>query len=109
MAEEYTLVLSPRAKKDVYDILRYIRSVSSLEAAVKVDQLINQGLSQIAIMPTRRTVYLEKDGIEFRSYEAQKRYRIVYTIEEDDLKVAVVRVAHVKINKTTILTSLEEE
>lgn len=109
MAEQYEIALSPRAKRGVYDILRYIRSVSTLEAAVKVDQLINQGLSQIAIMPTRRAVYLEKDGIEFRSYEAQKRYRIIYTIEENDLKVAVVRIAHIKVNKATILTSIEEE
>lgn len=50
-----------------------------------------------------------KYGIEYRSYEAQKRYRIIYTIEENDLKVAVVRIAQIKVNKATIITSLEEE
>lgn len=109
MADSYKIVLSPKAKRDISQILRYVRSISDLQATVKVHQLLLESFEKIARMPTRSSVFHTVEENEIRSFEAKKRYRILYAIEEKAQQVAVIRVAHVKMNKPTLLAFLEEE
>jgi len=109
MAKSYKIVLSPKAKRDVNQILRYVRSVSDLEAAIEVRQLLLDSFDKIAHMPTRSAVFHTVEGNEIRNFEAKKRYLILYGIEEPAQQVAIIRVAHVKMSRLTLLNFLEEE
>lgn len=109
MDQGYEVVVTPAAKKSITNILRYIRSVSDLEATVKVNNLILKGLEKIRQMPTFRRVNLVWNGVELRRYEANKRYFILYEIQESEEQVGVYLVRHVRMSKATILSLLEEE
>ena len=108
MAEQYQIVLTAKAEKNVQDILRYARSVESLMSAKKIYDLLEDSFAQIARMPTRRPVYHATKDKEVRSYEADKRYRILYHIEEEIDLVSVIRVGSVKMSKAIIVSLLEE-
>lgn len=109
MAPGHEVILTPTAKKSIEDILRYVRSVSDIDAAIKVNNLILEGLDRIGQMPTFRRVNLVWNGKELRRYEAKKRYFILYEIQEPEERVGVFLVGHIKMSKAAILSLLEEE
>ena len=73
MAGEYGIEITPTAKKDIENILRYVRSIGTLQSTINTNQLIESGLEIISRMPTSRLIYrIAALGKELRHYEIEK-------------------------------------
>ena len=109
MAGKYQIRTSRRAEADKHHILRYIRSVSSLQTTTGVFVKLEAGRDWIVAYPYSRPIYLSYNGIDYRSYQTKSKHRLLYTVLEEDRIVILVMIVHVSMNRPTILERLQEE
>ncbi len=100
MAGTYQVIITEPAQKDLENIINYIgEEKGSVQGAENVKTAILKAINTLAKMPDRHGRVKEvahKEDIVYRRVIVDKKYRIMYKIEEVDDEVYVVRILHVK-------------
>ncbi len=99
MAITYQVIITEPAEKDLEELLEYIVEKSSYQSAAKVKRSILDAIAALAEMPERHGPIKEVEqgkNIIYRRVIINKKYRIMYRIEETDKDVYVVRILHEK-------------
>ena len=98
MAGTYQVTITPAARQDFQELLDYIVENQSLERAEKVQDEVLNAITKLEEMPTAHAPVQETYelvGDTFRRILADK-YRIIFTIEEANQDVFVIRILHIK-------------
>lgn len=98
MAVTFTVEITELAERDLEDALECIAENSSFESAKRSLRKILDAIYSLEKMPMAKGLVQEAVGIganEYRQIVAAK-HRIMFTIEEVNQKIFVVRIIHVK-------------
>jgi plasmid stabilization system protein ParE len=98
MAEPaYKVIVTPRAEASLEKIIDYIAEDASYQTALKVRDAIEEVINGLSKMPQRNSILREisDEDIIYRRVLKWK-YRIIYTIEENELLVLVVEIDNTK-------------
>ena len=97
MASIYQVVVTSAAKQNLKDIIEYLEKYVSYEAAERVRDGIEEEILKLAEYPESKGLLHGATNKKTVYRRALKwSYRIIFTIEEDELKVLVVRIDHSK-------------
>jgi len=98
MAEPvYKVVITPRAEASLEKILDYLAEEVSLQTALKVRDKLEEAIRSLAKMPQRNTILTDISDEQIVYRRVQRwNYRVIYTVEENELLVLVVEVDHAK-------------
>ena len=88
----YQVALSPTARRDLRDIVRYI-SLDSPERAVTFGQFLVSSTKRLADFPEMGRVVPEFDNPSIREIIVRS-YRVIYRLDHDDCRVDVARLWH---------------
>jgi plasmid stabilization system protein ParE len=88
----YQVALSPTARRDLRDIVRYISLVSQ-ERAVTFGQFLVSSTKRLADFPEMGRVVPEFDDPSIREIIVRS-YRVIYRLDHDDCRVDVARFWH---------------
>lgn len=85
----YRIVLTIAAKSDLREIFRYVELNDSLERADKLVDGIEKTIISLAMMPDRGHCPPELERIGIREFREShfKPYRIIYSINENEVVV----------------------
>lgn len=92
------MTITPRAEASLEKIVGYLIDNASVETAERVRQTLLAAIYGLARMPSANPVakgIKSKRNIVYRRVLSMS-YRIIYTIEEDELQVLVVEIHHTK-------------
>ena len=89
---DYTVVLSPKAVRDLETIVRYI-ALNNSEAASKIGQNLLNKTRELRQFPFKGQQVPEFSSPDIRQI-ILKPYRIVYRVEEDKRRISVARFWH---------------
>ena len=89
---DYQVVLSPSARSDIRDIVRYI-SLDDPNRAIDFGRFLIQCARSLAQFPLRGRVVPEFADESLREVIARK-YRIVYRLKDEDQLIEIVRFWH---------------
>ena len=89
---DYTVILSPKAVRDLETIVRYI-ALTHPEAAKKLGQKLLSKTKELSQFPFKGTRVPEFDSPNIRQV-ILKPYRIVYRVEEAKKRISVARFWH---------------
>jgi addiction module RelE/StbE family toxin len=89
---DYTIILSPKAVRDLEAIVRYI-ALNNPEAARKVGQNLLDKTKELSQFPFKGQKVPEFNSPEIRQV-ILKPYRIVYRVQEDKKRVSIARFWH---------------
>lgn len=98
MADTYTVVITPRAEASLEKIIDYLIDEVSFDTAQYVNQKLLDVINGLKDMPTKNgpaKEIISKAKITYRRALSMS-YRIIYKIEEEELKVLVVEIYHHK-------------
>jgi plasmid stabilization system protein ParE len=98
MAEPvYQVVITSRAEASLEQILDYLADEVSLQTAIKVRDELEKAIRSLSKMPQRNTILpdISDEQIVYRRIQ-RWNYRVIYTIEENELLVLVVEVDYAK-------------
>jgi plasmid stabilization system protein ParE len=99
MARRYQVVVTQQAEQSLEFILNQLRETASEEVAEKVRAGIISEIRGLAEMPQRHGLLRGVDDLLINYRRILKwSYRIIFTIEDDDLLVLVVEIDHSKRN-----------
>ena len=97
MASTYQVVITADANAGIQEIVDYLETTISLEAADKVRKGLIETIKSLSTMPNRNTIVKEISDQQIVFRRIMKwSYRIVYTVQEDKIRVVVVDVDHGK-------------
>ena len=99
MAESYTVIVTESAEQDLEEILEYIAERSGIQSAENARDAILDAIDDLAKMPDRHgrvKEVIHREDIVYRRVIINKKYRVMYKIEEAEKDVYVVRILHVK-------------
>jgi len=88
----YQIALSPSARQDLRDIVRYI-SLDSPERSVAFGQFLITQTKRLAEFPKLGRVVPEFDVPAIREIIVRS-YRVIYRISQDDCRIEVIRFWH---------------
>jgi plasmid stabilization system protein ParE len=88
----YQVALSPSARRDLRDIVRYI-SVDSPQRAVSFGQFVVSNTKRLADFPELGRVVPELDDPAVRELVVRS-YRVVYRVDHGDCRIDVLRFWH---------------
>ncbi len=88
----YQVALSPSARRDLRDIVRYI-SLDSPERAVRFGQFLISGTKRLADFPKMGRVVPEFGDPAIREIIVRS-YRVIYRLDHADCRVDVARFWH---------------
>jgi toxin ParE1/3/4 len=88
----YQVALSPSARRDLRDVVRYI-SLDSTERAVIFGQFLVSSTKRLADFPEMGRVVPEFDNPAIREIIVRS-YRVIYRVDHDDCRVDVARFWH---------------
>jgi len=96
MGETYEVVLTQNAQADIRKIYDYLLEKASYETAEHVKAGIEGEIAKLSEMPESRGLLrgIESQTIYRRALKWS--YRIIFTIDENKLRVLVLRVDHAK-------------
>lgn len=100
----YKVVVTPNAQKSVRRIYDRLCFRESKEVATKVRRAINDAIKKLKTLPySHETEHIlnEKDKEEYRRV-LQWDYRIIYSIDEEEIIVSVVEVVHSSMSEQMI-------
>ena len=98
MAGTYQVIVTPAARQDLAEILDNVAERQSLTRAAKVQDEILSAIDRLEEMPAANAPVQETYelvGNAFRRILADK-YAVVFTVEELNQKVFVIRIYHIK-------------
>ena len=103
MAQTYKIVVTQRAQDSLELIVDYLREQSSDETARKVRDAIEKAMADLARMPSAHGLLkgTKNSFIVYRRVLVWS-YRIIYTIEEDELLVIVIDIDHESMNPVSL-------
>ena len=96
MADEtYNVSITPRPRRQIRDITRYLAENASVNAAEKVRDGIFEAIRKLERMPDShgRSRFIESDNPIFRRLNVWK-YVIVFVVDENAKTVTIVDVSH---------------
>ena len=99
MAESYAVIITEPAEQDLEEILEYISEKGGTQSAENTRDAILDAIDGLANMPDRHGRVKEaisREDIIYRRVIVNKKYRVIYKIEETEMDVYVVRILHVK-------------
>lgn len=108
MAVTFTVEITELAEQDLEDALEYIADNSSYESAKKALRKILDAIYKLEKMPSAYSRVQEIIGFgrhEYRQIIAAK-HRIMFTVEEVNTTVYVVRIIHVKRDPDFVINAL---
>ena len=88
----YRVALSPSARRDLQDVVRYI-SLDSPERGVAFGQFLLGSVKRLAEFPELGRIVPEFDEPSIREIVV-RNYRVIYLLNEEDCRVDVVRFWH---------------
>lgn len=88
----YQVALSPSARRDLRDIVRYI-SLDSTERAVTFGQFLLNSTKRLADFPEIGRVVLEFDEPSIREIVVRS-YRVIHRVDPGDCRVDIARFWH---------------
>jgi addiction module RelE/StbE family toxin len=88
----YQVALSPSARRDLQDIVRYI-SLDSPERAVAFGQFLTSQVKRLAEFPELGRVVPEFNEPAIREIVVRS-YRVIYRVDHSDCRVDIVRFWH---------------
>ena len=88
----YQVTLSPSARRDLHDIVRYI-SFDSPDRAIAFGQFLVSNTKRLADFPQSGRVVPEFENSLIREIVVRS-YRVVYRINEENQRIDVVRFWH---------------
>jgi toxin ParE1/3/4 len=88
----YQVALSPSARRDLRDIVRYI-SLDSPERAVDLGQFLVSSTKRLADFPEMGRVVPEFEDPSLREIVVRS-YRVIYRVDHGDCRVDVARFWH---------------
>ncbi|MBX2873053.1 MAG: type II toxin-antitoxin system RelE/ParE family toxin [Saprospiraceae bacterium] len=95
MGQTYQVVVTARADQSLESIVDYLNQTASEEIAEKVRIGIVTEIRKLAAMPQKNPLLRGVDNLLITYRRVLKwSYRIIYTIEEEDLMVLVVEIDH---------------
>jgi toxin ParE1/3/4 len=89
---DYTVILSPKAARDLEAIIRYI-ALNNPDAARKVGQNLLNKTKELSQFPFKGQQVPEFSSPDIRQV-ILKPYRLVYRVEEDKKRISVARFWH---------------
>lgn len=93
--KKYKIVLLPQAQMGINDIVDYLREEASENVAKKVKKEILATIRKLEIFPASHSKVLElSDERTIYRRILVYSYRIIFTIQEDVLKVLIVDIDH---------------
>jgi plasmid stabilization system protein ParE len=105
----YEVVITPRAETSLEEILVFLIENVSIETAERVRSKLLKVIYNLSKMPTSNPVargIISEKGIIYRRALALS-YRIVFTINEEQLQVLVLDIHHVRRDPKAINESFE--
>lgn len=85
--DRYKIIISSKAHQDILNIVSFILNVSK-KAAIEVAEYIYSSIESLSILPERNPLFpLFGFGIETRKLIVNKRYIVIYVIQEDKIIV----------------------
>jgi addiction module RelE/StbE family toxin len=88
----YQIALSPSARRDLRDIVRYISS-DSPDRAVAFGQFLLSSIKRLADFPAMGRIVPEFDDPKIREIVVRS-YRVIYLVDDADRRVDVARFWH---------------
>ncbi len=89
---DYTIILSPKAVRDLEAIVRYI-SLTNPSAGKRVGEILIEKTKELREFPFKGQKVNEFDNPHIRQLMLRP-YRIVYRVEEDKKRISIVRFWH---------------
>ena len=99
MAQSYQVVVTPQAEESLKSIVQYLEENVSTSVAEKVRLAIVAEIRGLSTMPQKHGLLQGVDDLLITYRRVLKwSYRIIFTIEEDDLIVLVLEIDHSRRN-----------
>ena len=98
MGPSYEVVLTPRAQKDIKNIYDYLLENTSFETAESVKSGIEEEIVKLTQLPESKGLLQNHNSKTVYRRVLKWSYRIIFSIEENELRVLVVRIDHSKSN-----------
>jgi plasmid stabilization system protein ParE len=107
MANTYRVIVTPEARDQVKEIVDYWEDQESSTKAERTLDGILEAIDNLADMPTRHAPVpsISKRGTMYRRI-LSKPYRIVFTIDEQEITVTVVDIDHERRHPQIIIDKL---
>ena len=107
MANTYRVIVTPEARDQIKEIVDYWEDKESAAKAERTLDGILEGIDSLADMPTRHAPVpsISKRGTMYRRI-LSKPYRIVFTIDEEEITVTVVDIDHERRHPQVIIDKL---
>jgi plasmid stabilization system protein ParE len=96
MGQTYQVVLTPGVQGDIRSIYDYLLENASYQTAERVKAGIEEEIVKLAQMPESRGLLRGTTSETVYRRVLKWSYRIIFTIEEEQLRVLVVRIDHAK-------------
>ena len=92
---KYKVVVTPMAQSSLRRITNYLRETVSNEVATKVRRGINEAIKSLAKLPHSHEIEhdISDELIIFRRI-LKWDYRIIYSVDDDEIIVSVVEITH---------------
>lgn len=106
--KHYQVRITPGARRDLNNIVQYLRRKESATVATKVRQGIMEAIDYLQTFPERHPIFHEAstEQVVFRRMR-QWRYKIVFTVDNDELIVLVLKIYHGHQDLTAIIEDLK--
>lgn len=96
MGSIYQVVLTPGAQADIKSIYDYLLEKASYQTAERVRSGIEEEIVKLAQMPESRGLLRGTKSKAVYRRVLKWSYRMIFTIEENEQRVLVVRIDHAK-------------
>ena len=96
MGQIYQVVLTPGAQADIRSIYDYLLENATFQTAERVKEGIEEEIAKLAQMPESRGLLWGTTSKTVYRRVLKWFYRIIFTIEEEELRVLVVRIDYAK-------------
>ena len=102
MEPVYQVVLTPGAQTDLRNIYDYLLAEASVDTAERVRLGIEEEIIALATLPQAKGLLKGTTSKTIYRRVLKWSYRIIFTIEEAELRVLVVRIDHQKRNPAAL-------
>ncbi len=109
MDQSYQIIITRTARAGMKEILDYLIANTSVEAADKVRKGLNEAIRSLKTMPSRNGMEhdISSEHLIYRRI-LKWSYKIVYTIEEDTIRVIVVDISHTKQDPQSLIDKFKK-
>jgi plasmid stabilization system protein ParE len=95
MVKKYKVRITPKARQDLSQIVQYLRRSESNTVATNVKRGIMEAIGRLETYPESHEAFKEISTEQVVFHRMLKReYKIVYTVDKEELVVLVVKIYH---------------